>query len=202
MANVYKTTSFISLYQASENIYKQCDKVLVIYSGRQAYFGPASEARQYFERLGFKGKPRQTTPDFLTGCTDEYEQDFVENTPHSPEALAQAFLDSKYSTQLNAEMDAYQKSLMENSHVCDDFEIAVSDSKTKGTSKTSVYSIPYYLQIWVLMKRQFAMKWQDKFTLVVCWGTSVVVAFLLGTVWLNLPKTSVSFSISHCENVL
>ena len=35
MTNIYKTTTFVSLYQASENIYNQFDKVMVIDSGRQ-----------------------------------------------------------------------------------------------------------------------------------------------------------------------
>lgn len=68
MTNIYKTTTFVSLYQASENIYSQFDKVMVIDEGRQVFFGKASEARAYFEGLGFKEKPRQTTPDYLTGC--------------------------------------------------------------------------------------------------------------------------------------
>lgn len=76
MTNIYETTTFVSLYQASQNIYDQFDKVLVIDEGRQAYFGPAKEARAYFENLGFKKKPRQTTPDYLTGCTDEFEREY------------------------------------------------------------------------------------------------------------------------------
>jgi ABC-type multidrug transport system ATPase subunit len=46
----------------------QFDKVMVIDEGRCAYFGPAKQARAYFEGLGFLEKPRQTTPDYLTGC--------------------------------------------------------------------------------------------------------------------------------------
>lgn len=68
MTNIYKTTTFVSLYQASENIYSQFDKVMVLDEGRQVFFGPAKAARAYFEGLGFKEKPRQTTPDYLTGC--------------------------------------------------------------------------------------------------------------------------------------
>ncbi len=71
MTDVYKTTTFVSLYQASENIYSQFDKVLVIDEGREVFFGATTEARAYFEGLGFAPKPRQTTPDYLTGCTDE-----------------------------------------------------------------------------------------------------------------------------------
>jgi ABC-type multidrug transport system ATPase subunit len=68
LTDIYGMTSFVSLYQASENIYQQFDKVMVIDDGRCVYFGPAKEARAYFEGLGFLEKPRQTTPDYLTGC--------------------------------------------------------------------------------------------------------------------------------------
>ncbi|KAH8665800.1 ABC-2 type transporter-domain-containing protein [Tricladium varicosporioides] len=195
MTNIYQCTTFVSLYQASENIYKQFDKVLVIDSGRQVYFGPAKEARGYFESLGFKEKPRQTSPDFLTGCTDEFEREYTDgrsaqNAPHSPETLAKAFNDSKYAQLLDAEMKQYKKEVAEDKQKHDDFKVAVHDSKRKGASKKSVYSIPYHLQIWALMQRQFLIKWQDKFSLTVSWITSVVIAIVLGTVWLNLPKTS------------
>jgi ATP-binding cassette, subfamily G (WHITE), member 2, SNQ2 len=194
MTNIYKTTTFVSLYQASENIYKQFDKVLVIDAGREVYFGPASEARAYFEGLGFKEKPRQTTPDYLTGCTDEFEREYADgrsaaDAPHSSETLAQAFIDSKFSKQLDEQMTQYRKIIAEDEQRHGDFEVAVAESKRKGASK-SVYSIPYYLQIWALMQRQFLIKWQDKFSLTVSWITSITIAIVLGTVWLNLPKTS------------
>lgn len=194
MTNIYKTSTFVSLYQASENIYKQFDKVLVIDAGRQVYFGPAKEARAYFEGLGFKEKPRQTSPDFLTGCTDEFEREYAdgrtaENAPHSPDTLAQAFNQSKFATLLNEEMTTYRKTIAEDKQRQEDFVTAVHDSKRKGASK-SVYSVPYYLQVWALMQRQFLIKWQDKFSLVVSWITSITIAIVLGTVWLNLPKTS------------
>ncbi|KAJ8070212.1 hypothetical protein OCU04_000598 [Sclerotinia nivalis] len=195
MTNIYKTTTFVSLYQASENIYKQFDKVLVIDDGREVFFGPTAEARAYFEGLGFKEKPRQTTPDFLTGCTDEFEREYATghsaaDSPHSPETLAQAFLESKVSTRLSEEMDAYRKQVATDKKMHDDFEVAILDSKRKGASKSSVYSVPYHLQVWALMQRQYLIKWQDKFSLVVSWVTSITIAIVLGTVWLDLPKTS------------
>lgn len=195
MTNIYKTTTFVSLYQASENIYKQFDKVMVIDSGRQVFFGPASEARAYFEGLGFKEKPRQTTPDYLTGCTDEFEREYAvgrspENAPHSPETLEQAFNESKFARQLEQEMAAYRQSIEADTKTFEDFQVAVREGKRKGSSQKSVYSIPFRLQVWALMKRQFLIKWQDKFSLVVSWITSIVVAIILGTVWYKQPKTS------------
>lgn len=194
MTNIYKTTTFVSLYQASENIYKQFDKVLVIDSGKQAFFGPATEARGYFESLGFKEKPRQTSPDFLTGCTDEFEREYAEgrspeNAPHSPETMAKAFNESKFSKSLGQEMETYRAALENERQSHEDFRIAVHESK-RHASKKSVYSVPFYLQMWALMKRQFLIKWQDKFQLTVSWATSIIIAIVIGTTWLNVPKTS------------
>ncbi|CAN9112620.1 unnamed protein product [Alternaria alternata] len=194
LTNIYKTTTFVSLYQASENIYKCFDKVMVIDSGRQVYFGPAQEARAYFEGLGFLEKPRQTTPDYLTGCTDPFEREFKpgmseKDVPSTPEALAEAFKQSETAARLDAEMVAYKAQMDQEKHVYDDFQLAVKESKRHAPQK-SVYSIPFYLQVWALAKRQFLLKWQDKFALVVSWITSISIAIITGTVWLDLPDTS------------
>ncbi|KAF2279999.1 uncharacterized protein EI97DRAFT_369894 [Westerdykella ornata] len=194
LTNIYKTTTFVSLYQASENIYDVFDKVLVIDSGRQVYFGPAKEARAYFEGLGFLEKPRQTTPDYLTGCTDPFERDYqpgrsADNVPSTPEALAEAFNKSQIAARNEVEMAEYRQHIAEAKHLHDDFVIAVKERKRHAPAK-SVYSIPFYLQVWALAKRQFLLKWQDKFSLVVSWITSIVIAIVIGTVWLDLPATS------------
>lgn len=195
MTNIYKTTTFVSLYQASENIYNQFDKVMVIDQGHQVFFGPIGEARAYFEGLGFKEKPRQTTPDYLTGCTDPFEREYkdgrnVENAPSSPDDFVKAFEESKFNRALVDEMAEYRASLETDKPVYDDFETAHLEAKRKMTSKSSVYAVPFHTQVWALMHRQFLLKWQDKFSLTVSWVTSIGVAIVLGTVWLDLPKTS------------
>lgn len=195
MTNIYKTTTFVSLYQASESIYEQFDKVMVIDQGRQVYLGPISEARGYFEGLGFVPKPRQTTPDYLTGCTDPFEREYQtgrgpENAPSTPDSLAEAFLHSEYNKRLDNEMAAWSERLQDERHVYDEFETAHNEAKRKFASKSSVYLVPFHLQVWALMRRQFLLKWQDKFSLTVSWVTSIAVAIILGTVWLKLPKTS------------
>lgn len=194
ITNIYHTTTFVSLYQASENIYSQFDKVMVIDEGRQVFFGPAQEARAYFESLGFLEKPRQTTPDYLTGCTDRFEREYKEgrgpeNAPSSPDDLVEAFNKSRYATALDSEMSQYREVVKEEQHVYEDFKTAVVEGK-RHAPKKSVYTIPFYLQVWALMKRQFILKWQDQFSLITSWGTSILIAIVLGTVWLKLPKTS------------
>ncbi|KIW79613.1 hypothetical protein Z517_06225 [Fonsecaea pedrosoi CBS 271.37] len=195
MTNIYQTTTFVSLYQASENIYSQFDKVMVIDKGRQVFFGPAKEARAYFEGLGFLEKPRQTTPDYLTGCTDEYEREYKpgrspENAPSTADSFVDAFNKSVFAERLEKEMADYRESIQHEKQVYDDFVAAHREAKRKHTPKNSVYSVPFHLQIWALMRRQFLIKWQDKFSLVVSWITSITIAIIVGTVWLHQPKTS------------
>ncbi|KJX96302.1 ABC transporter like protein [Zymoseptoria brevis] len=194
LSNIYRTSTFVSLYQASESIYAQFDKVLLIHEGHQIYFGPAKEARAYFESLGYLPKPRQTSPDYLTGITDDFEREYQEgrdssNTPSTPQELVAAFENSKYATQLDSELDAWRQRVTEEKQVYNDFQTAVREGKRRAPAK-SVYSIPLYMQIWALMKRQFILKWNDKFSLVTSYITSIVIAILLGTVWLQLPQTS------------
>ena len=69
MTDVLGQTVFVTLYQAGEGIYDLFDKVLVLDEGRQVYFGPPGEARAYFEGLGYNPLPRQSTADYLTGCS-------------------------------------------------------------------------------------------------------------------------------------
>ena len=46
------------------------DKVLLLYEGRQVYFGSMGTAKAYFDRLGFVCPERMTTSDFLTSVTN------------------------------------------------------------------------------------------------------------------------------------
>ncbi|EOO02215.1 putative brefeldin a resistance protein [Phaeoacremonium minimum UCRPA7] len=194
--DLYKTSTFVSLYQASENIYKQFDKVLVIDSGKQVFFGPTAEARGYFEGLGFAPRPRQTTPDYVTGCTDEFEREYAqgyspENAPHDAETLGEAFKKSRFSTQLSEEMTSYKASLTQETSKHEDFKVAVKEAKRSG-AKRSVYAVGFPRQVWALMKRQFVLKMQDRLALFLSWLRSIVIAIVLGTLYLDLGKTSAS----------
>ena len=195
MTDIYKVTTFVSLYQASENIFKQFDKVLLIDEGKQLYFGPATCARKYMEDLGFMPKPRQTSPDFLTGCTDVFERDIADNVdpasvPLTATDLASAYLSSKIHDDLLKEMAEYRSEIQTNSAPTQEFQSAVLESKQRGTAKQSVYTLPYYGQVIILVKRQFALKIQDVFSLVTSYMTSIVVAIITGTLFLKLPLSS------------
>jgi ABC-type multidrug transport system ATPase subunit len=59
MTDISHRTTLVTLYQAGESLYELMDKVLLIEEGQMLYQGPASEAKAYFEDLGFLCHPRQ-----------------------------------------------------------------------------------------------------------------------------------------------
>ncbi|KAL8894386.1 MAG: hypothetical protein Q9192_004361, partial [Flavoplaca navasiana] len=66
----FRTTAIVSLYQASEELYKMFDKVILLDEGQQIYFGKTGSAKSYMEKRGFLCPRRVTTPDFLTSITN------------------------------------------------------------------------------------------------------------------------------------
>ena len=192
--DVLGQTTFVSLYQAGEGIYDLFDKVMVLDHGRQVYFGPPSEARAYFEDLGFKPLPRQSTPDYLVGCTDPYERQFSPgrsslDVPSTPQALEMAFRASTHYKILMEDLATYKKGQEEEKEDQEAFRAAVLADKSKGAAKKSPYTLGFVGQVKALTIRQFQMRLQDRFQIVSSYILNLWVAFVAGIVYLNLPLT-------------
>lgn len=67
--DIARQSTIVAIYQAGEQLYETFDKVCVIYEGKQVYFGPANQAKQYFIDMGYEPANRQTTADFLVAGT-------------------------------------------------------------------------------------------------------------------------------------
>ncbi|KAM9925286.1 hypothetical protein OXX59_003971, partial [Metschnikowia pulcherrima] len=91
--NLLKKTALVTIYQAGENIYETFDKVTVLYSGKQVYFGPVQEAKAYFEKMGYECPPRQTTAEFLTAVTDPAGRFTFEGMENKVPKTAEEFRD-------------------------------------------------------------------------------------------------------------
>ncbi|QRV86887.1 ABC transporter G family member 11 [Ceratobasidium sp. AG-Ba] len=199
MTDIFKLTTFVSLYQAGEGIYDQFDKVLLIDEGRQVFFGPAKEARPYMLSLGFRDLPRQTTADYLTGCTDPNERKFADgrsesDVPSTPDALAEAYRNSKYWNNMIAEREAmqteWQKESSDPSGAQAQFRQATKEEKRKHVSSKDPHVVSYFSMVKTLVWRQWLMQIQDTFTIWTSFATSIIISILTGTVFLNLPLNS------------
>ena len=175
--------------------------MLVIDQGRQVFFGPAKEAHQYFTDLGFQDFPRQTTADYLTGCStyifsnqfslievktaaDPNERKYqpsrsAEDVPSTPAALAQAFKNSKHYTRLQVDLEEYNKLMETEKHDQDEFRKAVAEDKNRHVSRNSPYTVSFWKQVAVLAGRKFRLQAQDSFGLFTSYGLSTVSPVLL-----------------------
>lgn len=179
LTDIMQQTTFVSLYQAGEGIYQQFDKVMVIDEGHVVYFGPAKEARAYMIGLGYKDLPRQTTADYLTGCTDLNERQFADgkdanSVPSTPEAMEKAYRESDIYKREIQEKEAYQKLHNETSEARDEFRQAVQEQKHRGVAKKSPYTVPFFSQVWALAKRQTILRFQDCFGIYTGYATSII----------------------------
>lgn len=196
LTDFLQATMFISLYQASEVIYNEFDKVLVIDEGRCVYYGPKDEARQYFINLGFADRPRQTSADYVTGCTDKYERIFQEgrntlNVPSSPEALEEAYQKSDVCRRMLEDKAAYDAEVKQNQdRYADQFKQTVRHEKHTGTNSRSQYTVSWAQQVYALFLRQMQMTLGNTFDIFMSYFTSIALALIAGGVFFNLPTTS------------
>jgi hypothetical protein len=112
---------------------------MVLNESRVVYYGPAKEARQYMIGLGYRDMPRQTTADYLSGCTDVNERRFAEgrdadNVPSTPEAMEEAYIKSDMAARMVGEKDAYKNQLRSDAAARDEFRAAVMDQKSVPSS--------------------------------------------------------------------
>ncbi|PWZ02396.1 putative ATP-binding multidrug cassette transport protein [Testicularia cyperi] len=208
LTDLLEATMFVSLYQASEGIWEQFDKVLVIDDGRCVYFGPRTEARQYFINLGFADRPRQTSADYITGCTDKYERIFQEgrdenNVPSNPEALEQAYRNSHIYTQAIEDKKTFDAVATKDAQATQDFRAAVAESKHKGVRPKSQYTVSYPAQVYALWIRQMQMLLGDKFDIFMSFVTAIVIALLTGGIFFQMPLSSAGlFTRGGCLFIL
>ncbi|KAH9818486.1 ABC-2 type transporter-domain-containing protein [Melampsora americana] len=195
LANVFKVTTFVTLYQAGEGIYEQFDKVCLIDEGRQVYFGPASEARQYMINLGLKNLPRQNTADFLTGCTDVNNRQFNDHLnlfeiPKTPEELEKAYQKSKVYRKMMEESEDYKRFVEKDKTYEQEFRKAVREDHDRFISKKCPRNINFITQLRALILREIQLQLQDRQVLIFSWSSSISLAIVLGFVLMNLPETT------------
>ena len=113
VTDVNKLTTVVSLYQAGEQLFEVFDKVCIIYEGKQVFFGPAKQAKQYFIDMGYVPANRQTTPDFLVSVTDaggRITQPGVSRpVPRTADEFAAYFKRSEFNRLNQQDMETYLK---------------------------------------------------------------------------------------------
>ncbi|KAF2267150.1 hypothetical protein CC78DRAFT_512384 [Lojkania enalia] len=108
--NLTNNVSISALYQPGDSLANIYDKVLLLHEGRQIFFGRMQDAKSFFEDMGFKRGPRQTTAEFLVSVTDAnariVKDGFQARVPRSAEDFENCWRDSDYYHQLQYDLQA------------------------------------------------------------------------------------------------
>ncbi|KAH6988170.1 ABC-2 type transporter-domain-containing protein [Ilyonectria sp. MPI-CAGE-AT-0026] len=195
-ADLMDITSIVAMYQAPESAYQLFDKVLVLYEGRQIYFGHTQDARQYFEDLGFECPDKQTTPDFLTSMTSPEERQvkpgFQPLPPRTPDEFAQRWKQSLQRDLLLQELETYEKSHPPVQRL-DEFSQSRLGERSKMQRLKSPYSLSYLEQIRIVLWRSVQrLKGDPAFTIAQLLF-NLTMALILGSMFYNLKPDTSSF---------
>lgn len=105
------STAAVAIYQAPQSAYEYFDKAVVLYDGYQIYYGPAKEAKRYFEEMGFECPDQQSTPDFLTSMTSAIERvpkkGWDSRVPKTAAEFNKRWLDSETYAKLMRDIGEY-----------------------------------------------------------------------------------------------
>ncbi|KAM5353518.1 hypothetical protein ACJ41O_000168 [Fusarium nematophilum] len=194
---LFDTSAFVSIYQAPQAAYDVFDKVVVLYEGRQIFFGRADEAQQYFVDLGFRCPPRQTTPDFLTSMTSPQEriirEGFENRAPRTPDEFAAAWKASSNYAELQREIEEYKQTHPINGPEAEQFRAIKRAVQAKSQRKQSPYTMSYWQQTSLCVWRGFRRLVCDPSLTLSALIGNFFMALIVGSVFYNLDQTTGSF---------
>ncbi|KAI3580518.1 ABC-2 type transporter-domain-containing protein [Fusarium oxysporum f. sp. albedinis] len=173
---------------------REFDKVLLLYEGRQIFFGPTSEATQYFTAMGFECPPRQTTADFLTSLTNPDERivrpGFENKVPRSPDEFADEWRMSQHRSSLLSDIAAFEIQYPLDGKQVETLKGIRRAQKAKFTSDKSPFTISIPMQIHLCIGRGVKRLLGDKTFFVVTIAVNFVMSLVLGSVYFDLPSTA------------
>lgn len=171
---------------------------MVLYEGRQIYYGPASRAKAYFENMGWFCPQRQTTGDFLTSVTNPSERQtregFEQKVPRTPDDFEAYWQASPEYSNLQKEIRAYEEEFPpEDGAQIETFRAAQRDRQVKHTRKRSPYVVSIPMQVRMNAKRQWHRIWNDKASTITPLVGNIIMALIIGSVFYGTPNATAGF---------
>ncbi|KAJ6631165.1 ABC transporter CDR4 [Mycena sp. CBHHK59/15] len=191
------STCLVAIYQASQNAYDLFDKAVVLYEGRQIYFGPTQRAKEFWTSRGFVCAPRQTTGDFLTSLTNPAErliaEGFENRVPRTADEFAQVWRESPEHQALLEDIAAYNEQYPLHGEALSKFTASRQLQQSKSLSAKSPYTISVRAQIALCMERGFQRLAGDLTNFYATVFGNFFMTLLISSVFYNLHDSTSSF---------
>ncbi|CEN59914.1 Putative ABC transporter CDR4 [Aspergillus calidoustus] len=195
-ADVMGCTSLVAIYQAPQDAYDLFDKVIVLYKGRQIFFGKTSRALGYFEELGFVRPAQQTMADFLTSMTSPQERiirpGWEDKTPRTPEDFAQAWQASRDRALLLEEIEGYIEQHPFRGEHYDRFLSSRRMDQSSAQRAMSPFTLSYFQQMNLTLWRSIVMLKSDPSLTITMLVTNFLQAIIVSSIFYNLSETTES----------
>ncbi|KAK7538868.1 ABC-2 type transporter [Phyllosticta citricarpa] len=196
-ADLGGSTHAVAIYQASQAIYDVFDKAVVLYEGREIYYGPTSKAKQFFEDQGWYCPPRQTTGDFLTSVTNPLErrarEGWENKVPRTPEDFERYWRSSEAFAALQAEIAENDREFPVGGEVLSTFQDAKRAEQAKHTNPKSSYLISVPMQIKLNTMRAYKRIWNDKASTLANIGSQIFMALIIGSIFFGTKDATQGF---------
>lgn len=184
-------------YQASQAIFDTFDKVLVLYSGREIYFGPRHHAVPYFEEMGWYKPERQVAGDFLIAITNPAERVEREGMGSKVPRTAEEF--QRYWKN-SADYSALRQQLADeaSNHTLHDQRLksllaAKRQQQARHVRWQSPYVISLPMQFRICLKRSYQRMWNEKTSTVATVASQIILSLIIGSIFYNTPNASAGF---------
>jgi ATP-binding cassette, subfamily G (WHITE), member 2, PDR len=196
-SNLSGAVHLVAIYQASQAIYDQFDKAVVLYEGRQVYFGPCDEAKDYFVEMGWECPSRQTTGDFLTSVTNPTErkvrEGYENKVPRSPDEFERYWKQSVHYRDLKQETQEQEEEFPIGGKTLQEFKESRKEMQAKHVRSESPYTISIPMQVRYCTQRAYQRLWNDKTSTVTTIIGQIVMALIIGSIFYNTPSNTASF---------
>lgn len=138
------------------------DKVTVLYSGHQVFFGTVDQALDYFHKLGFERRFGQSVGDFFVAVTDPASRHIREGyesiAPLTAKDMAAAWRRSELCKELERETVEYAKDLADlHAQEAEEYRRLTANERAKHQRQQSRYTITYGKQIRLAFGRRYRM---------------------------------------------
>ncbi|UPK91915.1 hypothetical protein LCI18_002850 [Fusarium solani-melongenae] len=195
-ADLVGVAGAVAIYQAPQSAYDLFDRVTVLYEGRQIFFGKITEAKQYFESLGFECPDRQTTPDFLTSMTSAQERrvkpGYERTAPRTPDEFAERWQASEPRKQLLRELSEYEQNHPREERLAE-YQTSRRAEQFKSQRAKSPYTISYAHQVRLTLWRSWRRLLADPGFTIASLLFNLIMALVLGSMFYNLKDDSSTF---------
>ncbi|KAJ5391521.1 hypothetical protein N7509_007011 [Penicillium cosmopolitanum] len=190
-ANLTGSSHAVAIYQASQAIYDVFNKVIVLYEGREIFFGPCNKAKEYFIEMGWDCPSRQTVGDFLTSVTNPQERKAREGmdnqVPRTPT------ISNNIGRKLKKEILEYCEEYPVGGEAEKDFDATKRLRQAKHVRPKSPYVISIPMQVKLCVKRAYQRIWNDKPSTLTTVIGRIFMSLIIGSIYFGTPNASAGF---------